>query len=290
MRLKEKPAPPPVRPEELGSNASQLTFSVALDAATYRFADPIAIDFFMHNRSSSPMRTIPPVTSGWWPTMAYGIRLERLGETSTVLVDTEPSDNYIGSYSGPPSFETLRPEDVYSRRDCFHHWAEWAERDVWPLPEGKYRLTITFDNAQFAQVSAERGEVLHRWQSRPVEFAVSGSARTDPDELLKLIAEKAKLRWLKTDLASPNYDRCTQAWWAVHIWGDDRLTPILPKRGNTFGEIPSFNQALRRSGWIPGKKPDEPKASPVEPKPAPPASHPFSVPPITKALIRTTKE
>jgi len=224
-----------VRREDLGLDASQLEFRIVLDAKSYRIADPIAIDFFMHNRSQSPLRTIPCVKSGWRSTMAYGIRLQRLDEPTTTLFESEPSGYYMGSYAGPPEFETLVAGQTFSRRDCLHDWVRWQANSHWPLPEGKYRLTITFDNHQYpgASLEAKQGDLLHRWQAPPVEFAVQGEPRTEPTELLGLIAEKSKLRFLATDLDSKNENRSRRARWTISRWGDDRLAPLL---GDKFRE------------------------------------------------------
>lgn len=215
--------------EQLGGDADQLEFSIALDAKTYRVGDPIAVEFSLQNKST-PMRTIPPVTSGWWPTMAYGIHLTRLGDPSDALIATEPTDFYQGSYSGPPHFQTLRAGETFTRTGCLHDWMGWQNRKLWPLAAGAYRLSIVFDNARFAHVHPMPGEIVHRWESTPVEFVVEGAPRTDPRELLKLIAEKSKLKWLDTDLDSKNRERSDPAWYALKVWGDDRLTPALKGR------------------------------------------------------------
>jgi hypothetical protein len=226
MQLKK---PVVVPPEQLGKDASQLEFRIVLDAKTYRPADPIAIDFSLHNRSSSPLRTIPPVTNWWWPTMAYGILLERIDDSALKLFESKPSGYYMGSYSGPPSFQTLVAGQTLSHRNCLHNWMRWQSPNHWPLPEGKYRLTITFDNREyvFATARAKEGELLHQWQASPVEFTIQGDPRTDTKELLGLIAEKSKSRFLVTDLDSKNEDRQRRARYIVAKWGDDRLAPLL---------------------------------------------------------------
>lgn len=215
--------------DRLGGDAGQLKFSIALDAKNYRVGDPIAVEFSLQNKST-PMRTIPPVTSGWWPTMAYGIHLTRLGDPSDALIATEPTDFYRGSYSGPPQFQTLRAGETFTRTGCLHDWMRWQNRKLWPLAAGSYRLSVVFDNARFAHVRPMPGEIVHRWESAPVEFVVEGAPRTDPQELLKLIAEKSKLKWLDTDLDSKNRERRDRAWYALKVWGDGRLTPALNGR------------------------------------------------------------
>lgn len=226
-----EPAEPPV--DKLGSDAEQLKFSIALDAKTYRVGDPIAVDFSLENKSDLPMRTIPPVTSGWWQTMAYGIHLARRGDPDEILIEMEPTDFYVGSYSGPPRFQTLRIGETLNRRDCLHDWLDWMYRrhpPKWPLTPGSYRLSIVFDNAQFAAVRPKPGEIVHRWEAPPIEFVVEGPPRTDTQELLKLIAEKSKNKWLDTDMDSENWERKNPAWHAIRTWGDDRLTPVLRDR------------------------------------------------------------
>lgn len=192
--------------------------------------------------------------SGWWPTMAYGVRLERLerlGEDSEVLVDHQPSDQDLGSYSGPPEFQTLRPEVTFKNRQCMHRWFRWlgpSFRGRWPLVEGTYRLTMTFDNSEFAGVRRQDGEVIHRWEPPPVEFTVEGKPRTDPDELLRLLSRKAELRWLQDDLTSRRVERRDAAWLAVRQWEDSRLRPLISRLSTyeeyarRWGEGPQFIQ------------------------------------------------
>jgi hypothetical protein len=208
----------------------QLKFSISIDAKTYRVGDPIAVDFSMQNKSDRPTRTIPPVTSGWRPTMAYGVRLTRLGDFEETLIATEPTDFYIGSYSGPPHFENLKSNQNFIRRDCLHNWLHMQRQELWPLAEGTYKLCIVFDNRKFAFAHAKPGEILHRWEAPPVEFSVDGPARTDPQELLKLIGEKSKMKWLEADLTSQTLGRSAAAWKALRVWGDDRLKPLFRDR------------------------------------------------------------
>lgn len=236
----------PVRPEDLGNDASNLTFEIALDTNAYRYGDPVGIDLIMRNPSSKPMRTIPPVQSGWWPTMAYGFRLERLGDKTEVLLDHAPSDSYRGSYSGPPGFQTLRAGEEFRKRRCLHTWLRWANSKIkrqWPLAEGTYRLTITFDNTKFAGVSSGKGEVLHRWQAAPVVFTIKGLARTVPDNVLKMLSEKSGQRWLKEDLVSKRSDRRDAAWLTIHRWGDTRLETYL-------SGLPTYSKYKRQWGTL----------------------------------------
>lgn len=228
LLLMTEPAQPTA--DELGRDAEQLKFSIAVDAKTYRVGDPIGVNFSLQNKSDKPMRTIPPVTSGWRPTMAYGIHLTRLGDQDETLIAIKPSDDYAGSYSGPPDFQTLRAGQTFVRRDCLRSWAPWSKRARWPLTSGSYRLSIVFDNAQFAGVHPKWGEIVHRWEASPVEFVIDGAPRTDPKELLRLIAEKCELKWLDTDLDSTNPERWEPAWYALRVWGDDRLQPVLKDR------------------------------------------------------------
>lgn len=227
MTLQQKPETTrDYRAEEFGTRPEELTLSISLDAKSYRIGDPMRMDISLKNGSKQPYRLIlPHVPSPWWPTMAYGVRLERVMEQPKVMLDMAPSGFYLGSYSGAPPFETLPPGQTFRDSICLQHWLRGKK--VWPLPEGEYALAISFDSSKFPGVNPKGIEVVHWWSAPAAKFTVAGAARRDPKELLRIIGEKNSMPWLSTDLTSRRRSRKAAAWGAVREYGDSRLTPLL---------------------------------------------------------------
>lgn len=226
LQVPAPPRPPEhYQPEQFAKNADAVTFTATVDAATYRVGDPIQLQLTLTNHGAKPVAVVMPrLPSGWWPTMAYGIRLQR---GNTVLFDLAPSDFYEGSYSGPPNFETLAPGASFHSTICLQHWLDY--RLDMPLPEGDYQLTLTFDSSKFAGIRASGVQLLHRWTAPPVSFSVRGEARTDPDDLLAMVATKTGIKFLREDLISSNLQRYEPAWRTVLQYGDSRLAPLVNK-------------------------------------------------------------
>ncbi len=213
------------RPEEFGKVPGDLVLTAAVDAAEYRVGDPIRLELRLANRSERPYSVVrPKLPSGWWPTMAYGIRLYR-GETP--VLDLAPSDFYQGSYSGPPKFETLAPSEEFVGAICLQHFVGF--KIGLPLAEGQYELKVTFDSSKFHGIMAKGVQLIGQWQAKPVTFVVKGPMRKDPADVLRLVGEKTGLRWIESDLTSPQLDRRTRAWQAVFGYGDSRLEPLIKK-------------------------------------------------------------
>ena len=72
-------------------------------------------------------------------------------------------------------------------------------------------------------------QLIGQWQAKPVTFVVKGPMRKDPADVLRLVGEKTGLRWIESDLTSPQLDRRTRAWQAVFGYGDSRLEPLIKK-------------------------------------------------------------
>ena len=143
------------------------------------------------------------------------------------VLDITPSGFYVGSYAGPPVFRCLHPMEAFHHSVCLQGWLR--HQRVFPLPPGTYALTISFDSSQFPGIRPVGPERTGLWTSPTVTFTVSGSARTDPVDLLDLIAQKVNKRWLRTDLTSRRSDRREEAWTVVYEYGDTRLVPLLEK-------------------------------------------------------------
>lgn len=226
LQLKTPPEKPrDYRAEEFGDKPADLILSAAVDSEKYRTGDPIRLDLKLTNTSRTPYATVlPRLPSGWYPTMAYGIRLRRDGK---VVLDLAPSGVYVGSYSGPPRFETLPPGETFSGSICLQHFLR-PQVDL-PLPEGEYELTVSFDSSRFPGIKPVGAQVVHEWEAKPVRFTVKGAAREDAAEILRVVGEKTGLKWIETDLTSPQYERRTRAWLAVFNYGDSRLEGIVAR-------------------------------------------------------------
>ena len=197
----------------------------AADAKTYRVGDPIRLDLQLKNTSKKPYMLVDPrMPSGWYPTMAFGVRLTR---DNKPLLQIQPSDFYQGSYSGPPGFKTLPPGKSFHNSICLQHWLDWQLN--LPLPEGNYELAIAFDSNKFAGMQATGVELAHRWDAKPITFTVRGAMRTDAIEILKLVGEKAGEKYIQSDLISPNAARRNWARSTIWEYGDSRLRPYLEK-------------------------------------------------------------
>ena len=240
MALPETPRPT-FTLDECALDPDRLTLSVALNVMVHRMGDPIRIDLEFTNRSDRPCSVVMPgIPSGWWPTMGFGVRLERLDNNPIVLIDLAPSGFYQGSYSGPPSFKILAPAEVFRSSFCLQTWL--AGQRVWPLANGAYRLTVSFDSTQFPGITANQHDLLGSWSAKPVEFEIMGAPRRDPEEVLRIVGELVGLPWILTDLTSRRTDRREAAWWAVSVYGDARLTPILAEAS---GDRPWQSQMRR---------------------------------------------
>jgi hypothetical protein len=226
LQLKTPPKKPRAyREEEFGNTPGDLTLSASVDAEEYRTGDPIRLDLKLTNASRTPYATVVPrLPSGWYPTMAYGIRLSW---DKKVILDLAPSDYYIGSYSGPPKFETLPPGETFRSSVCLQHFLR-PQVDL-PLPEGEYELTVSFDSAKFPGIKPGGVQLVHEWEANPVRFTVKGPARKDAAEILRVVGEKTGLKWIETDLTSPQHERRTRAWLAVFNYGDSRLAEMVAK-------------------------------------------------------------
>lgn len=227
LKLKAPPpqAPPTFRDEEYGSDSADLTLTASLDGPPCRMGDPIRLDLWMTNASKKTYRIIPPhVPSGWWPTMAYGLRLVHDGKP---VLDLAPSDYYLGSYSGPPSFETLAPGSKFHSATCLQQFLKPLV--ALPLAEGDYELTVTFDSAKFSGIKPTGVQLAGRWTAKPVKFTVKGAAALDPADLLHDISVRSGIKWLASDLTSPQLERREPAWRTVFEYGDSRLAPFVAK-------------------------------------------------------------
>jgi hypothetical protein len=180
--------------------------------------------------------------------MAFGFRLMR---GTNVLVDWEPTDLYKGSYSGPPGFKTFKPGACFKSDICLQHFVPYGAK--LPLPEGDYRLAIAFDSSKFSGIDPKGAEITCRFDANPVTFSIKGDARTDPEELLRLIGEKAGLKSLRMDLASSNRAEQDRAWQAVVKYGDSRLVLFL--QGST---LPSVQRLYSRGRLEPYVQPYDP--------------------------------
>lgn len=138
-----------------------------------------------------------------------------------VILKIEPSDSYVGSYSGPPRFEILNPHVSFRSSVCLQYFL--GSRIKQSLPEGKYQLELTFDSSKFAGIFPKGVELTHAWKAEPIQFTIQGEERTDPKEILKLIADKAELPFIASDLKSPIYIRRERAQHAMFQYGDLRL-------------------------------------------------------------------
>ena len=208
---------------DFAEDPKKVTLSAEVDASEYRVGDPVRLTLRMRNTSDRPQRLyLPFVPSGWYPTMAYGVRLTR---DRNPLIDLAASDYYVGSYSGPPDWHVLAPGETFEDSVCFQHWLQHVI-DL-PLPEGAYELTVTFDPSRFAGIRRNGGGSLHPWEAAPVRFRIRGAPRRDPGEILKLVAQKAGLKWLHEDLHGERSDRRDVVWRAIHEYGDSRLRPFL---------------------------------------------------------------
>jgi hypothetical protein len=227
LKLKDQPEKLKMyQVEEFIISPEEIEFIALVDAGIYRIGDPIRLSLAMENRSKSPQSIILPKIAGrqlLWP-MQYGINLSRNG---IQILDLEPSSFYLGSYAGPPPFETLKPGEVYRDAVCLQYWLQ-GKIDV-PLSEGEYRLKVVFDPSQFPGIKAGNSQALHRWDSRETLFTIKGEAREDPEEIIRVAAEKTGLKWLESDLISPRNERRERAWLAIYEYGDSRLRAYLEK-------------------------------------------------------------
>ena len=217
--------PPEYAVGEFGKDPGALQFSVAVKQQEYRVGDPIRIEVSQKNRPTQPYRVLlPEVPSAWSATIAYGIRLEKLKTPPVVLVDIKPSGSYIGSYSSR-SFETLHPRQTFTDSTSIQYWLR--RKKIWPLEEGRYKLSVVFDSSTFPVVMPDDLGIMCRWTAPAVFFTIAGAPRRDPTELFDVVADAAEYRWLKTDLTSRHLQRRKAARWALYEYGDDRLRPIL---------------------------------------------------------------
>jgi hypothetical protein len=226
LQLKDpEEKPREYRVEDFGNAPEVIDLTASVDAKEYRIGDPIRLDLQMVNHSKKPYSVVmPELPSGWWPTMAYGIRLKRGSE---ILLDLAPTDFYLGSYSGPPGFQTLAPEEAFRDSICLQYF---LHGDISrPLPAGDYELAVAFDSSKFAGIRPQGVQLVHRWDAKPIQFTIKGEARMNPTEILRSIGEKTKLRWLESDLISPQSSRRERAWRAVFQYGDSRLEEFVAK-------------------------------------------------------------
>ena len=226
LKLKASPAKIPRNfvEADFSKEPDAIELRAKVDSKEYRVGDPIRLELEMENHSKSPCSLVlPNLPSGWRPTMGYGIRLKR-GEVA--LIDLKPSGDYRGSYSGPPSFRTLAPGEVFRSAICLQHFLYQVDR---PLPEGEYELTVAFDSSQFPGIRPQGVQWVHRWDASPLHFSIKGEALQDPAALLNLIGKMAGLRWIEQDLTSPQPERREPAWRAVFNYGDSRLSPLVEK-------------------------------------------------------------
>lgn len=213
------------REEEYAKDPLVLDFRESVDSKTYRLGDPIRLDLVLSNTSQRPYKVVNPrLPSGWYPTMAFGVKLVR--NRNTVL-EIEPSEFYVGSYSGPPGFETLAPGRAFRNSICLQGWLDWQLN--LPLTEGDYELSIAFDSSKYAAIRAKGVELLHRWDAKPIQFSIRGPARTDAVEILKLAGQLAGEKHIETDLVSENPARRNWAWDTIRRYGDSRLGDYLEK-------------------------------------------------------------
>ena len=205
---------------EFGHDPNDIELHIAVDSPEVRFRDPIRLDLTFKNHSDKPYKVVlPKPPSGWMPTMAYGIRLVR-GEE--VLMNIEPSDSYVGSYSGQPPFETLGPHQESHSSVCLQYFLEWRIKN--PLPEGIYEFQLTFDPRKYAGINPKGVEIVHRWEADAIKFTVAGGERTDPKEIMDVIAQKTGLKFIRNELTSPNYERRERAQHAFYQYSDNRLS------------------------------------------------------------------
>jgi hypothetical protein len=200
-----------------------VTLRASVDSQTYRIGDPIRLELELKNDSTSVYELVmPEMPSGWYPTMAFGVRLIRGNQ---VVRHFEPSDFYVGSYSGPPPFKSFAPGATFHSDICLQHFV----LDTSPLPEGDYQLELAFDSAAFAGIQPTGSEFACRFDAKPIVFSIRGAARTDPEEILRLIGDKVGLQSIVDDITSSDPERRPRAWIAIWAYGDSRLSPFLRK-------------------------------------------------------------
>jgi hypothetical protein len=232
LRLKEPVNPPTeFRDDEYSEAPEGLELRAAVDSSTYRVGDPIRLELELKNNSNRPYRVINPATGPWKSTVGFGIWLTR---GKTAVISSEPAPLYLGSYMGPV-FTTLAPGRAFRDHICLQRWlCQSFDR---PLAEGTYELAIAFDSTKIPLIEAKRAGLTHRWNAKPVAFTIRGPMRTDPDDILRIVGEKAGLKWLQTDLFSRQATRREIAWAAIREFGDSRLKPYLEKTESQHKDI-----------------------------------------------------
>jgi hypothetical protein len=232
MELKHPFAPPPppphYPPEAFIQAPEKIDLSISLDAHTYRTGEPVRLEMEMVNEAHAPQRALPAhLPSSWWAVMGFGVTLKRDGRTILEFSPSSPST--MISYAAP-TFQTMPPGHPFRSTVCLQHWLSEEPGGLeLPLPEGSYELKIVFDSSTFPGLKAKGKEVLGRWETKPVRFTVSGPPRTQANEILAVIARKADIRWLQTDLTSRVPERRRRAWKAVEDYGDSRLEAFVKK-------------------------------------------------------------
>ena len=236
LKLKQPPQKTKQYAEtDFGRDANELELKIAVDSETFRLHDPIRLDLILVNHSDKPYRVIlPRAPSGWMPTMAYGICLTN-GEKT--VVEIEPSDFYIGSYSGPPQFETLEPHAEFQSSVCLQEFLRGRIKGIWP--EGYYKFKLTFDSGKYAGISPKAEELTGSWTAEPTEFKIEGPERTDPKEIFDLIAKKSGQPFLRWDLTSRDYERRERSRRTLFMYSDKRIQtdnslPQSVREGNYY--------------------------------------------------------
>src|SRR5262249_8523238 len=95
------------------------------------------------------------------------------------------------------------------------------------------------DSGKFAGINPKGVELVHRWNAEPIKFEISGDERTDPNEIIDLIAQKSGLKFLKYDIVSPDYERRERAEQALFQYADTRLKNEKSVPGR-FQQMPDY--------------------------------------------------
>ena len=181
--------------EEFGNKAEDLPLRVAVDSKTYRLKDPIRIDVTLKNISEKPYRVMEPCLND--AGLPKALMLVRIMRDNKLLFETDPNGYRSGSFHFLPSTKVIAPSKQFHSSTCLQSVLGSRVQ----LAEGDYELELTFVPENYHSKPSD-GEVLGPWKSNQVQFTIKGEARTDPKEILDLIAQKSELKFLRRDLSS----------------------------------------------------------------------------------------
>ncbi len=166
------------RIKDFGRDPSDLRLSIGFNAKSYLVGKDIRLQIHFQNASPRHYRVVlPRPPSGWHPTMAYGVFLKRVSEPTLDLINVPPSDFYVGSYSGPPSFESLAAKAQFRHEISLPAWLK--HHNIWPLAPGRYEFRLEFEPRQYPGIKAQGVRILGHWKSEPVTFTVEADQKQD---------------------------------------------------------------------------------------------------------------